>query len=121
MVVRDIKVRGTNFKFICESWSNSRAWGHRVVLFENGREVDEAKIRYYNRTWECYTYQSCMQKVVRQMLENREIRIINDYKYNNNVSRLNKEQKEELIEADDMVKTYRLLEKRISSYSHKWL
>ena len=50
MVIREVKVKGINFKFVCESWSNSKGWGHRVVLFENDREINEAKIKYYNRT-----------------------------------------------------------------------
>ena len=121
MEVRDVKVRGTNFRFVCESWSNSRAWGHRVVIFENGREVDEAKIRYYNRTWECYTYQSCMQKVVRQLLEHRKERVINDYKYMNNISRLTQKKKEELIKKDNLVKTYNCLEEKIGGYQKAWI
>ena len=121
MEVREIKVRNTKFRFVCEGWSNSRAWGHRVVLFENGREIDEAKIRYYNRTWECYTYQSCMQKVVDQLIENRQQRLIADYKYMNNINRLTEDKKKELIKADDKLKTYKLLYKRISGYSRKWL
>ena len=114
MEVKDIKVRGTNFRFVCEGWSNSRAWGHRVVLLENGNEMTDVKIRYYNRTWENYAFQTTMLKAVRELQEWREKRIIEDYKYSHNVSRLTKEKKEELIKADDYLKTYKLLEKRIS-------
>lgn len=28
-------VNGANFSFICEGWSNSRAWGHLVVLMDD--------------------------------------------------------------------------------------
>jgi len=121
MEVREIKVRGTKFKFVCEGYSNSRAWGHRVVLLENGIEKADVKIRYYNRTWECYKFQTTMQKAVREVQERREKRIIEDYKYDHNVNRLTKEKKEELLKADDYLKTYKLLEKRISGYNRKWL
>lgn len=120
MEVREIKVRGTKFRFVCEGYSNSRAWGHRVVLFENGREMADVKIRYYNRTWECYTFQTTMQKAVRELQEWRENRIIEDYKYSNNISKLPKGKKEELFKDDDSLKTYKLLLKRISGYSGMW-
>lgn len=117
MKIREIKVRGTNFKFVCESYSNSRAWGHRVVLFENGYEMADVKIRYYNRTWECYDFQTTMLKAVRTLEEWRESRIVENYKYRNNVSKLPRGKKEELFKTDDELKTYKLLKKRISDYN----
>ena len=97
MEVREIKVRNTKFRFVCEGWSNSRAWGHRVVLFENGREIDEAKIRYYNRTWESYTYETCMLCSIDDIEETEKNKFINDYKYQNNIDRFKKGQKDEVI------------------------
>lgn len=120
MEVREIKVRGTKFRFVCEGYSNSRAWGHRVILFEGSREMADVKIRYYNRTWECYTFQTTMLKAVREVQEWREKRIIEHYKYSHDVSRLTKEKKEELLKADDYLKTYKLLEKRLSGYNKNW-
>lgn len=48
----------------CEVYNNSRAWGHIAKCFYKGNEVAEARIRYHNRTWEAYQYDSVKQKLV---------------------------------------------------------
>ena len=120
MVIRDMKVNDVNFRFVCESWSNSRGWGHRVVLFKNGIEINEAKIKYQNRTWESYVYQSCMEKAVGQLLEKRKLELIANYKRVNDLSRLSQKKKDEIIDNDEIVNTYRMLEKEIGNYNCKW-
>ena len=50
-----------DYSFMCRSWATTRAWGHEVFLMrDNYGEVGEYKVRYYNRTWEAYQYQSAM-------------------------------------------------------------
>lgn len=121
MIIREVKVKGINFKFVCESWSNSKGWGHRVVLFENDREINEAKIKYYNRTWECYTYQSCMQKAVRELLDDRKLNVIDNYKYVKGISRLSQDKKDEIANADERVNIYRLLAEKLEGYQKAWI
>lgn len=60
------------YTFICWSWSKSQRynkygdpieeplWGHKVELYNGAGLVATAKVGYYNRTWEKYTYQSAM-------------------------------------------------------------
>lgn len=33
MTITKTTSNGHKFEFVCESWSNSRAWGHRVKLY----------------------------------------------------------------------------------------
>lgn len=66
------QIEGRNFTFFCESWSNSRAWGHRAVLMQDGRELQDQKCRYYNRTWECWQYQSICEGAVLSEIERLE-------------------------------------------------
>lgn len=47
-----------NVSIGCEVWSNSRAWGHEARLFYKGEEVAKNRVRYYNRTWEAYQFDS---------------------------------------------------------------
>lgn len=52
-----------NVSIGCESFSNSRNWGHRAVCFYKGGEVESLKVFYQNRTWEAYqfdTVKSCL-------------------------------------------------------------
>lgn len=51
----------------CESFSNSRNWGHLAKCFYQGREVASKKVFYQNRTWEAYqfdTVKSCLMDTV---------------------------------------------------------
>ena len=47
-------------EFLCRGWDTSRAWGHEVYVIDGAIEVAHYKVRYYNRTWEAYRYQSAM-------------------------------------------------------------
>lgn len=50
-----------DYEFASRHWGTSRAWGHECYLLHDGiGEVGKARYRYYNRTWECYTFQSVM-------------------------------------------------------------
>ena len=64
------EINGVKFTLVCESWSNSASWGHEVTLYKNDYyKIGRAKIRYYNRTWESYQYQSAIKSVIYSVLE----------------------------------------------------
>ena len=71
------------YDFVCEYWERGQAWGHKVTLCKHGQEVASAKIRYYNRTWEEYTYQSAMYSALENYQRQELDRYINDYKLKN--------------------------------------
>ena len=49
---------------VCE-WKKTRvAFKHVATLLRDGREVLEVKINYLNRTWERYTYESVLYKLL---------------------------------------------------------
>ena len=85
------------FTFVNETWETSRSWGHRTLLFRNGAKVGEHKIRYYNRTWERFQYQSCMGECVYQIMTNMILTGIETYKRKHNVSRFKRGEKENVI------------------------
>lgn len=96
MEIKKYQIGKNYFEFVCETWENSRAWGHKVNLFKNGYQISEAKITYINRTWENYRYQSCMLKAISQVMDKLIEDIKIDYKNNNNISRLTKKHKENI-------------------------
>lgn len=67
------EVNGNEYMFVCETWERSNAWGHKCTLFYNGNEYAKNTCRYYNRTWEYYTYQTvcieCIQKLIQKRIE----------------------------------------------------
>ena len=63
------EINGVKFTLMCESWSTRNSWGHEVTLYKNDfAKIGRAKIRYYNRTWECYQYQSAILCVISQAI-----------------------------------------------------
>lgn len=59
------EINGVKFTLVCESWRTRYSWGHEVTLYKNDTlKVGRVKIRYYNRTWECYQYQSAIKSVI---------------------------------------------------------
>lgn len=115
MIVTKTTSNGTEFKFVCESWSTSRAWGPRVKLYTgtNYAPIADVKIRYYNRTWEAYQYQSCMRAAVDKARSEHGARLIAYYKEDHNIKRLTKERRAQALEHDDHWNTLNELYKMI--------
>lgn len=71
MTSQKIKI-GTHVEVNCEVWNTGGKWGHRAVCLYNGYQVAEAKIRYYNRTWEAYQFDS-VKKGLLAKLDNQKV------------------------------------------------
>lgn len=108
-------INGNEYILVNESWSNSRAWGHRTTLFKNGVELAENKVRYYNRTWECYQYQTCMKGCVYQLIEKRADVLKETFKEKNNIQRLSSKTKEAYLEFRDEDSEYKELKELYES------
>ena len=64
------EINGVKFTIVCESWCNRNSWGHIVTLYKNDTvKIGRVKIRYYNRTWESYRYQSAIKSVIYNTIE----------------------------------------------------
>lgn len=48
------------YSILCDAWETRSSWGHTATLFINGVRDESVKVRYYNRTWEKYTFDSAM-------------------------------------------------------------
>ena len=86
------------FKIVAYSYETSSSWGHKAELIRNNDyTLNTYKIRYYNRTWECYQYQSVIKSVLNDYIDYLIKDYINDYKTQNSITRLKSQQREELI------------------------
>lgn len=93
MTIRKITVNGNEYEFI-NDWRNTRTgFAHDTTLFKNGREIGTATCVYYNRTWECYEYQTVMQRCINDIIENLYNEFIVDFKAENNIKRITKEKR----------------------------
>ena len=106
MEIRKIKCKsGNEYNIVNETWETSRAWGHKSTLVAPWGEVESRKVRYYNRTWESYTYQNCMSGLLDTILENNLKSYIAQIKEVRGITRLLKGTREE-IENDWNKKEY---------------
>ena len=90
--------KGNKIELVNESWSTSRNWGHKTNVIINGYDYGTYKVTYCNRTWESYTFQSCMTGAIAKVMRYNITRYLENYKYTNNITRFKKGQREELIE-----------------------
>ena len=95
-IKRIICKSGREYNIVNEYWETSRAWGHKSTLVAQWGEIESRKVRYYNRTWESYKYQTCMSGLLDSILENDFKNYITREKENNGIARLTKEKKAEL-------------------------
>lgn len=96
---------GREYNIVNEYWETSRAWGHKSTLVAPWGEVESHKVRYYNRTWERYTYESCMSGLIETILEDNLKSYITQYKEKNDITRLTSPQKD-MIKAEWQEKEY---------------
>lgn len=91
-------INENEYMFISEHYETSKTWGHKTVLFKNGITIGENKVRYINRTWESYTYQSVMQGLVYNLIESELKDAIEFYKFNMGIKRISPKDKKEITE-----------------------
>ena len=106
MEIRKIKCKsGNEYNIVNETWETSRAWGHKSTLIAPWGEVESRKVKYINRTWERYTYESCMSGLIETILEDNLKSYITQYKEKNDITRLTSLQKD-IIKAEWQEKEY---------------
>ena len=50
---------------VCDYKKTRNGFKHTATLLIDGREREQTKVCYLNRTWEVYDYQSVLQKIIR--------------------------------------------------------
>ena len=59
--IHEWTIKKEDIKIMAWRWNTSRAWGHEAVITTPGHyELGRARVRYYNRTWERWTFQSAI-------------------------------------------------------------
>jgi hypothetical protein len=95
--MKQVKINNNNYTFFNEVWKRGYNWGHRSVLHLNGFKLTEAKITYYNRTWESYQFQSVMLQAVEIYISGLIWDAVDSYKRENNIKRLTRDKKQIVI------------------------
>lgn len=109
---------GREYNIVNEYWETSNSWGHKSTLIAPWGEVESHKVRYYNRTWERYTYESCMSGLINTILEDNLKSYITQYKEKNDITRLLADKKAEVIkewEQKEYIKDLMEIKERIKN------
>ena len=117
----EIRELSNGFKFVNNSRGNRSGFVHETTLFNNnGVEIGNYKIQYYNRTWECYQYQTVMKNCIYDIIEKRKNNFIRLSKEKYNIRRLTKEKREQaeavfenMEQIKELRKMYKELENRV--------
>ena len=113
MEIKRYIINENEYSFVCEGWSNSNGWGHRVVLIKNMYTMCEAKIRYINRTWENYQFQSCMLKAIYIVKEKYQLLELECYREKTGKKRLKEAEKQEVYANCKQLQELEELEKKV--------
>ena len=89
-------INGNEYTFINNSRGNRSGFVHETKLYKNNALIGQNKVQYYNRTWECYTYQSVMKGVVYTLINAEYEAFKNEYKERHNIKRLTKAKETEV-------------------------
>ena len=113
MTHKQFTINGKEFILYCDGWETSRAWGHKCELKMNDWHLATVKIRYYNRTWESYRFQSVMHKAVEQAIDFELKMLIRQWKQSTGKRVCSANQKAELIAGSDIIQDLRKLYEKI--------
>jgi hypothetical protein len=60
------------YNIVCNSEATRSGFKHTANLCKNGFSIYKTKILYYNRTWECFEFESILLKVIDENFKNNE-------------------------------------------------
>ena len=60
------------YNVVCNSEGTRYGFRHLATLCKNGFAIAKAKCTYYNRTWECYEFESVLIKLINDNFEGTE-------------------------------------------------
>lgn len=61
-----------DFTIVCESQKTRYGFRHLATLCRDGLSTAKAKCCYYNRTWECFEFESVLKKIINNNFDDKE-------------------------------------------------
>lgn len=102
-------IKYKDITIILESKSNYYGFKHLATLIYGYSKRAKTSIQYYNRTWEVFTYQTIINKIINIELESIEQTQKDLYKESNNIKRLTKEKEKEVLKICNTIQYYKQL------------
>ena len=90
-------INNNEYEFVNHSRSNRSGFVHETELYRNNVLIGKYKVQYYNRTWECYQFQSVMRGILYNLMNESLKRFKANYKAKHNIKRLTKAKEAEMM------------------------
>lgn len=97
METRNKTINNSTYTFVNECKGTRNGFKHTTTLLQNGVEVAENTCYYYNRTWECYEFETSMKGAVYTLIDSKLNRHLARYKEQNDILRFRRGEKERAI------------------------
>ena len=102
-------IKYKDITILLDSKSNYYGFKHIARLINGYTERAKTSIQYYNRTWETFTYQSVIRRIISEELESIENTQKEIYKESNNIKRLTKEKEKDVLKECNKIEYYKQL------------
>lgn len=76
---------------------------------QDGRELQDQKCRYYNRTWECWQYQSICEGAVLSEIERLKVKALDRFRSQTGRKRIRNEEKAAIYANDENIRVFEAL------------
>lgn len=86
-----------DYRVTASSWKKFSSWGHKARLIKDGSIINQVSIRYHNRTWESYEFETALIRVVEDYKQNELKEFLDEMKKATQVKRLSQKKKDDLI------------------------
>lgn len=103
MELRKIEYNGIVYELVCDSRNTRNGFAHDCTLFIDGREAGKGTCHYYNRTWECYRFQTVMKHTLSAVIANLKKDYLFAYKTMNGYKRMTAKRQREFENEFDTV------------------
>ena len=91
----EVDVQGVKNTVYCKSESTRSGFKHVAKMYYNGNSYTATR-HYYNRTWEYYDFQSVMQDLFKNIVNEFKEKAVNNWKVENNKQRISKDKRQEI-------------------------
>ena len=112
MEIRKFEIDGKQVEFVNQSRGTRSGFAHDTTIFIGGCNYGEATCHYLNRTWERFTYQTVMRKVVNNLMDELEYRLkvnFKEYKGYKQMTAKRQAEFEEFLKGNTEMEFYRKL------------
>ena len=107
--IKRIEANGKLYEVFGQYWETRNSWGHNGYLLIDGHEVSKNRVRYYNRTWEGYRFQTAGRGAVWAYIEELKRRALNRYREATGRARLSQSLKDGIYKLDPDIQAVQMV------------